>query len=58
MHGFDFEYGQWQVHHRMKNAASGGSWTGIRWNVHDAAIHGRTTLVYDSPTYETTFTGY
>lgn len=27
MHGFDFEYGQWQVHHRVKNAASGGSWT-------------------------------
>jgi hypothetical protein len=26
MHGFDFEYGQWQVHHRVKNAASGGSW--------------------------------
>lgn len=27
MHGFDFEYGQWQVHHRVKNAANGGAWT-------------------------------
>ena len=26
MHGFDFEYGQWRVHHRVKNAASGGAW--------------------------------
>jgi hypothetical protein len=26
MHGFDFEFGQWQVHHRVKNSASGGSW--------------------------------
>jgi hypothetical protein len=26
MHGFDFEYGQWRVHHRVKSAANGGIW--------------------------------
>jgi hypothetical protein len=26
MHGFDFEYGTWQVHHRVKSAANGGVW--------------------------------
>ena len=26
MHDFDFEFGQWQVHHRVKNEAGGGSW--------------------------------
>jgi hypothetical protein len=26
MHGFDFEYGQWRVHHRVKSAAKGGVW--------------------------------
>jgi hypothetical protein len=23
MHGFDFEYGKWRVHHRVKSAANG-----------------------------------
>jgi len=27
MHGFDFEYGKWRVHHRVKSAANGGIWT-------------------------------
>jgi hypothetical protein len=26
MHGFDFEYGQWHVHHRVKNTANDGTW--------------------------------
>jgi hypothetical protein len=26
MHDFDFEYGKWRVHHRVKSAANGGIW--------------------------------
>jgi hypothetical protein len=26
VHGFDFEYGRWRVHHRVKSAANDGTW--------------------------------
>ncbi len=46
-HGFDFEFGQWRVHHRIKRAAD-GQWVEFEGTSEDRPIMGGSANVEDN----------